>query len=199
LVETPIALSGTAIIVGLAAIGTTRAFGTWRGTVTATEVEFAANAATDLIVGNLADAGLTTIADDLSAPVGGSSVTFRVRNGIASGAVTWGAETTIAWESDPGDARDGVDNDGDGLVDEGQVVMTDDDRGTVVLVRNVPEFLDGETADNSDENGNGLIDEQGLSFELDGRRLQIRLTLSKVGADGELVTRSVETSLRLLD
>jgi len=199
LVETTIALSGTVMIIGLVSVGTGRAFDTWRSTVSGTEAELSAGLAVDRIVSRLTDAGLTTIADDLSAPAGGSSVTFQARNGFASGAITWGPETTIAWVSDPGDPRDDVDNDGDGLVDEGQIMMTDSDHGSVVLIRNVTEYLERETDDNSDENGNGLIDEQGFSLELDDDLLHIRLTIAKRGANGEMVTRSSESSLRILN
>ncbi len=199
LFEVMVAVTGTLVVFGLVATGTTRAFDTWKGTVSGTEVERTANNAMDRMVATLADAGLTTIADDLSAPTGGSEFSFQVRKGYTAGAVTWGPVTKIAWVPDPGDARDNVDNDGDGLVDEGEVVMSDATGRHVVIVRNVAEFLDGETEDNTDENGNGLTDEQGLSFEIEGRRLHIRMTLAKVGADGETVTRSAESVLRLLD
>ena len=199
LLEMAIAASGTVVLFGLVAVGTQRAFGTWQGTVSGTEVARNANSAMDRMVSVLADAGLTTIADDLAAPTGGSGLSFQVRKGFASNNVVWGPVTSITWASDDGDPRDNVDNDGDGLVDEGQVLMTDENGMTAVLVRNVTEYLDGETANNTDDNGNGLEDEQGLSFELDGNRLRIRLTLSKVGADGQTVTRSAESVVRLLD
>jgi hypothetical protein len=180
-------------------IGTQSAFGTWQGTVSGTEVARNANSAMDRMASILADAGLTTIADDLSAPTGASGFTFQVRKGYADGAITWGPATTLAWVSDPMDPRDDVDNDGDGLVDEGEILLTDTNGLRAVLVRHVTEYLDGESDGGGDDNGNGLEDEQGLSFELDGNRLHIRLTLAKVGADGELVTRSAESVLRLLD
>lgn len=198
-IEMAVAVSGTAVLFGLVAIGTDRAFDTWQGTVSGTEVERTTNSAMDRMVGILADAGLTTIADDLSAPTGGSAMTFRVRTGYAGGAVVWGPATTIGWTSDPNDPRDDADNDNDGLVDEGQVVMSDTTGLNAVLVQNVAEYLDGETDASGDQNGNGLEDEQGLSFELSGERLTIRLTVCRVGADGKLVTRSAESALRLLD
>lgn len=197
--EMAIAASGTVVLFGIVAIGTQRAFGTYQGTVSATEVERNANAAMDRMVSLLADAGLTTIADDLSAPTGASGFTFQVRKGYASGAITWSPATTLSWESDPNDPRDDVDNDGDGLVDEGRVMVSDANGLQAVICNNVTEYLDGETADTGDQNANGLEDEQGLSFVLEENRLTIRLTLAKVGADGETVTRSAESVLRLLD
>jgi len=198
-VEMAIAVSGTVVLFGIVAIGTQRAFGTYQGTVSATEVERNANVAMDRMVSLLADAGLTTIADDLSAPAGSSGFSFRVRKGYSGGAITWSPETRIYWESDPNDARDDVDNDGDGLVDEGRVMMADANGLEAVICNNVTEYLDGETSASGDQNSNGLEDEQGLSFVLEDNRLTIRLTLAKVGADGETVTRSAESVLRLLD
>lgn len=199
MIEMTIALAGTVIIFALVMFGTNRAFDTWEGTVASAEIERMANQSMDRMISVLADASTTTIAEDLSAPDGGSTITFQQRTGFASGSVVWGPKTVLQWASDPDDPRDDKDNDGDGLIDEGEILMTDADGQRVVIARNVTEFLQGETDDSKDENGNGLEDEQGLCFELDGALLVIRLTLSKRGADGEIVTRSSEGSIRLLD
>lgn len=58
-------------------------------------------------------------------------------------------------------------------------------------------FFDGGNVimDGVDNNGNGLIDEEGLSFELDGSTLIIRLALEKVDHKGRTHTVSNETSV----
>ena len=198
-VELAVALAGTAVVVGLVSMSTGTAFDTWQGTVATSEVELTADLAVDRFVEHLSDAALTTIADDLSAPSGGSSVTFQTRTGYAGGSVTLGPSTTIVWRSDAGDPRDDVDNDGDGLVDEGEVVVVTEGAGEVVLVRNVAEFHDGEDGADHDRNGNGLRGEQGLAFELDGRRLTVHLTLERKGADGERIACSRSAHVKLLD
>lgn len=96
--------------------------------------------------------------------------------------------TWISFEYASGELDDGKDNNGDGLIDEGRVVMTTS-QGTAeerrtVLYGSVREFLEGETPNGKDDNGNGngLVDERGLCFVLDGELLRIFLTLERPGA-----------------
>jgi hypothetical protein len=65
------------------------------------------------------------------------------------------------------------------------------------LVNWVRELLEGELPNGLDDNGNGLIDESGLSFEIDGDTITIRLTLERFDAEGTLITRTVETAVTL--
>lgn len=197
IIELMLAMAGTVVIFGIVVLGTQRAFGTWRATVSDTELERIAVRSLDRVVATLADASIATIADDLAAPTGGASITFQAFGPAADGTATLGPAVTFAWSSDPNDPEDGADNDGDGLVDEGRIVRTDTTGNSVVLVQNVTAYLDGETSNSMDDNGNGLIDERGFCFELDGRELTVRLTLSKRNAEGEIVTRSAESAVRL--
>jgi hypothetical protein len=99
-----------------------------------------------------------------------------------TGAVTW-ITCRLALASEPGETNDGVDQDGDGLIDEGQLTWTRDVGGpaqrSVVLASNVPELAEGETFDGTDENGNGLVDEGGFSLSYDGQLLRVSLTLEQ--------------------
>ncbi len=65
------------------------------------------------------------------------------------------------------------------------------------MVRNVREHLEGEIDNGADDNGNGLIDEGGLSFSLAGKTLTIRLTIQGIHPKGQLISRTLETSLTL--
>ena len=76
----------------------------------------------------------------------------------------------VVWSEDPGSAR------------ERRIVWSDWAR----------RLLAGELPNGRDDNDNGLIDEQGLSFDLDGNSIVIRLTLERSGADGVLVARTLE-------
>lgn len=100
----------------------------------------------------------------------------------ADGSVDW-TSVRLAFEQVPGEADDGVDNNGDGLVDEGRVVLTvgsgTANEQTVVLCTGVSRLAEGEAANGEDDNGNGLIDETGLSFERSGDTVTVRLTLRR--------------------
>ena len=114
----------------------------------------------------------------------------------------------VSWEQNRLELRyeddevdDGIDNDGDGVVDEGVLVLIQDWMGPteqeVVLCHGVREFLEGETPNMLDDNGNGLIDERGFSVDLDGENLTFRLSLERVDASGNTVIRTLESSVWL--
>ncbi len=63
----------------------------------------------------------------------------------------------------------------------------------VVWARHLREFCAGEVANGLDDNGNGLVDEKGLAFEVDGPMVTICLTIERLGRDGKLVTKRLET------
>lgn len=107
----------------------------------------------------------------------------------------------LAFEYEGGELDDGIDNNGNGLVDEGQVVLTED-VGTAterrrVLTRWVPELLEGEIENGVDDNGNGLVDERGFTVVLAGETVTVMLTLQRVDSGTRLMSRSSVTSTRL--
>ena len=64
---------------------------------------------------------------------------------------------------------------------------------SVVWTNWVSAFLEGEVQNGLDDNGNGLIDETGLSFEVVGSRVTIRLTLEREMPDRSVRRISRET------
>lgn len=117
----------------------------------------------------------------------------------ADGAITWG-RARIEFQYAPGETDDGTDQNGNGLIDDGAVVLIRDPSGTprsTVLCTFVRERIEGEIPNGSDDNGNGLVDERGLCFERTGDTLTIHLTLERVDYDGDIVTRTFETSISL--
>jgi prepilin-type N-terminal cleavage/methylation domain-containing protein len=118
-----------------------------------------------------------------------------------SGQIDWStARVELRYEA--GEVDDGIDNNGNGLVDEGRVVLIRDPGGPdeieATLTHWVAEYLEGETPLNAlDDNGNGLVDERGLVFERAGNTIRIHLTLQRLDADGRLVTSTAETSVLL--
>lgn len=114
-----------------------------------------------------------------------------------------GEVVRIEFDDAPNDPANGLDDDGDGLIDQGHVYLVrnpDDpvDEQRITLAKGVARMLEGEVADGvNDENGNGLVDEQGLWFTLDGNELTIRLTLERVGANGRRYVSTAESSVFL--
>jgi prepilin-type N-terminal cleavage/methylation domain-containing protein len=149
-------------------------------------LEFANQAA--FAAGNVADA---TLGDD--------HLDFQVPQDFANGEVQW-TPIQITTEIEPGELKDGLDNDGDGLIDELRVVKLETvgaDEVRTVLASGVPELFLGETANNLDDNGNGLKDEAGLSFLAEGNVMTIRLTCQRRDDGGRLLTKTAETAVRL--
>lgn len=153
--------------------------------------------ALDRVATELGQAQAATLLPQWTAPASGSQINYRKPLGYA-GAIVWGPPSVIERRADPTDPDDGLDNNGNGLVDEGQLVLrTNPGAGNeevVILLRGVPELLQGETADNADENGNGLEDESGFCVDF-GDTLNIRLSLQRVGPRGLILTRTLETAL----
>jgi len=114
------------------------------------------------------------------------------------GRITWSADRA-EFRLESGESDDGLDNNGDGLVDEGVLVLVQDAGGAgenaITLAHGVREYLEGELANGLDDNGNGLIDERGVTFERTGGDLRLHLTLEGVDRDGRIVTRTLETTV----
>lgn len=105
----------------------------------------------------------------------------------------------------PGEVNNGVDDNGDGLVDEGVLVRIEDLAGPnqkrVILARGVAELLEGELPNAADDNGNLLVDEGGLTVTVQAagalRAVTLALTLQERGPSGELFERTLITTVVL--
>ncbi len=153
------------------------------------------------IAGRLAMAGSSMVYPDYPSEYGSSYLMFYQSEGYADGNVQWGPVQAFYFEYTEEDWCDGVDNDGDGLVDEGQVSHWTYDYETgeprkIVLARNVREYLEGEIPNGRDDNGNGLIDEHGFAVTCSGNVWTIRLSIEKPGeGDDSSLIRTVETAV----
>jgi len=134
----------------------------------------------------LVDAGIDQIDEAAAGPgLSHAQITFRRLEGLAGAAPVWGNQQRVLLQAAANDPIDGVDNDGDGLVDERVLVWIEDlglpGQSTRVVCRNVSAALEGEVLGNGlDDNGNDLIDEGGLSIAFDGARVTIGLTLERI-------------------
>jgi hypothetical protein len=128
-----------------------------------------------------------------------SILEFQRVTGYAGGNPTWGGPERIVLVSEPGDPDDGMDNDGDQLIDEKRVNWVENlglpGQRTHVLCNGVRDALEGEIPGNgADDNANGLIDEEGLTITIDGERVTIQLTLEhrdSLGTTVQHTTRRV--------
>jgi hypothetical protein len=168
--------------------------------VTNSNLEACARRALDRLSRELTGARSDSLAALAESPLWQEGIDFdrvgAMRTG--DGRITWSA-SRAEFRLEPGEADDGLDNDGDGLVDEGMLALVQDAGGAdelvLVLARGVREFLEGELSNGLDDNGNGLIDERGVAFERVGNDLRLHLTLETLDGDGRRVTRTLETTI----
>jgi hypothetical protein len=157
-----------------------------------------ANYALRQITEALLPAGKATLAP-AAAPLGSSFMDLQIPVAVDPEGPTFGPVTRIEWRPDPNDPNDGADNDGDGLTDEGEIVISlnfgSAGQLDTVIATGVPRLLLGEVQNGADDNGNGLQDEAGLSFErLADGSVRVRLTV-QARKQGTTFSRTVETTV----
>lgn len=155
----------------------------------------------DLLTEQLLTAGRAGLTPSPNMPFGSSTLDYRRAEGFAGGAVVWGLTNRLALQLEQGELNDGLDNNSNGFVDEQVIVWTEDPgqptQRQTIWSHNVSEFLQGELPNAVDDNGNGLVDEGGLSFLIQGEVLTIRLTLQRLDPTGRVLTKTVQTSVRI--
>jgi prepilin-type N-terminal cleavage/methylation domain-containing protein len=156
--------------------------------------------AVDSMVDELRIAGVDTITPDPIPGVGASNIRYVQATGITNGEIDWTPLRTLRLELETGELDDGIDNNANGLIDEGRILLIEDlggpDERQWVLTRWVAEFLEGEIENGLDDNGNGLVDESGFLVERIGESYVIRLTLQRRTVEGYLLTRTAQTSTK---
>ena len=134
-------------------------------------------------------------------PDGADALSFQTVVDVAGGAPVLGDERVLRSELSPVELDNGLDDDGNGLVDERIIVLVTDfggpDERRMILVRNVREFLEGEDDNGLDDNGNGLVDEAGLSFDVENGSLTVRITVQSAVGAWEPQTETLEGTLTL--
>jgi len=134
----------------------------------------------------------------------GGFVEFRYSQvlGAPAGVALLGPTRSVRLDYAQGELDDGLDNNGNGLVDECRILLCQDTAtGPEIAIGGfVREFLQGEVGGNdADDNGNGLDDERGLcmTFDPDTHTLMVRLTIERLTSQGRLVTSTAETAVLL--
>lgn len=133
--------------------------------------------------------------------LGTDVLTFQVSQGVTAGAVAWSSSRRLELLMAPNELDNGLDDDGDGMIDERALLLTYDvgtggERRTT-LCDSIPELAPGETVNALDDNGNGVADERGFNLHRTGDVLEVRVTVQGQGPEGSVVSASVETSIRV--
>ncbi len=174
---------------------------TYRTGTMAAHLEAQVENALARVVAELQVARRTSLAPDPIPGLGASSIEYVRPIGIVNGIVQWSTTRRLAIELEPGELQNGRDDNGNGLVDEKRLVLTEDVGGPsehkYVITRWVRNLAAGEIANGADDNGNGLVDEPGFVVERFDETLVVRLTLERLDGDGRLRTRTAETSVRM--
>ena len=198
LVEMAIGLVLVSVISGLFFLTTESTSSAVSTGVAAAELDTTTLRTLERVCDGLKSASTDMVSPQAVVPWAGEWVDYqRGRGADAGGNLLWGPTERIALEYD--EADDDIDNDDDGLVDEGRLVWIESpgaagERRTV-LCHDVREYLEGETFDGEDQNDNGLIDERGFALDFEGRRVTVRLTLQARDRRGQILTCTVQRTI----
>ena len=144
----------------------------------------------------LREASTDSVTPRPAAPFSTSRVDFLRADSWNVKGFQWNPLERIRLELRPGELDNGLDDDGNGLVDECRVAWITDPGGpgqrVVTLCHSASELLGGELPNGVDDNGNGLIDEPGLCVVFEDDGALVRLTLQRRDSEGRLLTRTFE-------
>lgn len=202
LVELAIVVSIMGMLLGAVSVFHLRCQDSFEQSRAQSRADGAARQAAARILEELSGVSPTMFVPDPTSAFGGDTLTFQRPLSVSNvGVVAWSTQTRLALLMDDGENDNGLDDDGDGLIDEGQVIFTRNvgqvDENSTTLVRGVSEYLEGETGNVGDENANGFNDEQGFCMTLQGSLMLLRITLERPVKEGRTVLASVETAVRL--
>ena len=134
-------------------------------------------------------------------PVWSSDVVFtRTARWTPSGPVLT-PSLRLLIERSAGETDDGTDENGNGLVDEYDLILvTDDGLPTeirTVMGTGIAEALGGELPNGIDDNGNGLIDEPGFCVAREGDLLVLRVTTERLEGSPVLLSHTEEIAVAI--
>jgi len=191
------------MLVGAVGLTVKSGSGAYSQGVSTAEVEAQARRMVDRIARELLDADRSSLLLAPPAPFGATSIDYNRCEGYAAGAMLVGPTRRIRLVLQPGELDNGIDDNGNGLVDECRLELLPDAFGEPDQVVGwggfVREYLEGELPNGVDDNGNGLVDERGLCLTYDSTRgvLTVRLTLERLDPLQRPITRTVETAVEV--
>jgi len=202
LIELLIGVVILSLLLGTMGVAVSSSQGAYAQDLVSSHVDALARRAVDHLADELIVADRSSVVLAPVAPFGASSVTYERGQGYGGGLVT-SPTRRLQLVLMPNEIDDGIDNDGNGLIDECRLVFTPDVVGApgllVSRVNYVRELLEGELPNGLDDNGNGVADEGGLFMTFDpvSGMFTAQLTLERIGGDGRLITRTLETAVRV--
>lgn len=122
----------------------------------------------------LSDAGIGTL--NPSIPTGATALTFQRNVGYAGGVIAYGPAVTYAFVTETGEYPNGTDDNGDGRIDEGRLVRTENNEA-VTLSRDLAAG--------------------GIAFTRVGNAMQIVLVLEKVDDRRQVVRTTSTTAIQV--
>lgn len=199
LVELVVAVALFLLLMSSAIVAARGGMEAFRSSQDLSDLETRARRGLDRAVFELLAVGASELSPNPSGDFGTDALEFRQAVGLAGTDPVYGNLNSLALELAPGEVDDGLDNDGNGLVDDGVLVLTRDLGGAeqrIVLARGVRELGEGEAPNGDDDNGNGVTDEEGFNVHRIGSVLFVRLSLEEAVPTGTVV-RTLETSIRI--
>jgi hypothetical protein len=203
LVELLIATAILTVLLGGIGMLVLRGQGVFQQSLTNNDLEVQARRIVDRILLELMDADRSSLVLTPPAPFGASTIDYARGEGVVGGVLAVGATRRIRWRMLDTEVDDGVDNNNNGLIDEGRIELLPDSVGApgevIGLGSYVREYLEGETPDGADNNANGVVDERGLcmTYNAATQTVTVRVTLERFDPLGGLVTRTVENSAQI--
>ena len=189
------------IIAGTIAVVSKTGTGTFRSSVANESVNGKLRRAIQRIAKELSGSATSTLVPTPFAPLGSSSLTFQQATGYENGAAVWGPSVQFQFEYAPQELDNGVDDDGNGLIDEGILVRIENpgaaNESRTLICTGVSEYALDEIPNGLDDNGDGFVDERGVAFALDGDALTVRITIEHMGLEQEVLQQSSETTVLL--
>lgn len=158
-----------------------------------------------LLVPEMPPQGAVDLSGNMNGEFGASDVYFERVTAFdpATGQITAAERQQLSLRLEVGEVANGVDDDGDGLVDESELVLVVSPGAASerqhVLVRGVAPMGQGELANALDDDGDGVIDEPGFCIQRTGDLFTVQLSLQGrlQGADAPFtVDATTRTSLR---
>jgi len=164
--------------------------------------EVRAHQALERVASELTGVGRSLMFPDPNTSFGAGALTYQRPAGVSgAGLVQWNTPSRLELLPEPREVDNGIDDDGDGLVDERRLMYTRDigaaNERTVVLCSGIPELAPGELTNGLDDNGNGAVDEAGFNVLRTGDLLTVRITIQQPVAGDQIETVSAETSVVL--
>ena len=202
LLELVIAAALLSLVLGTMGLVQVRARDVSRVSMERDQVESLCRRTLDRVAEELEGVGHSLIFPDPSSNLGSSSLTYQHPTGVSNlGVVSWDTPSSLVLQLEPGEIDNGLDDDGDGLVDERRLVLTKNvgtpNAVSTVLCTGIAELAEGEEPNGLDDNGNGVIDEAGFNVRKVGDLLTIRLTVEGASSKDGIIATSLQTSIVL--